>query len=462
MFTFAERIYRTAFHPGKKEKMKNIVICFLLSLILFSCKRKDFVFISGRIENGDSVVVFWMKDSIYSFPVQADCFFSGKIYLKGSTYASFMPGSWDLYLSPGENLEINADVLNIPASLSFSGSLGGFNTYLKEQEMMASFDKDYYYLDEREFVEKMKGIMNERVELLEAKNFNKDFTQLEKLRILYSIGQRVAVYPLYHKQYVENAAYVPGEIFYQYLSAFPLNNEKLFVTRNYRKFLLNYVYFQGAGIYPTEEDYANKVADYILSNFADSEMRDFLLSEVVYRYIWENNGLEGAEQLLAVFRQKCKDEKKVAYIDEIVKHWEKLLPGNVAPDFRVESQEGEEIRLSDFKGHYVYMGVWASWCLPCKKELAYFKQLEEQYQEKNICFLTVSIDGEKGRKSWEKLLSKKQYGGIHSIATEDNCFRDDYMIISVPRFILIDTAGLIISSNAPRPSGKIDDCLDFL
>lgn len=418
------------------------------------------VSISGRVENGDSVVSFWVNDSVYAFPLDETNSFSGKIPLSTNTYATLLPYSLNVYLSPGEDLEIYLNALNVSGSLYFRGSIGGVNTYLKEQEVAVFFDKDYYTLNETTFVKKMEALINEKTELLEAKNFDKSFTELEKQRIRYSVAERVAFYPIYQKRL--NPEYRPAKVFNDFLSSFAINNKDLFGTTDYRKFLLNYVYYQGSNSYGTGEGYSAGIADYILSTINNPGIKDFLLTEIIYRHIWENNGLVGAEYLLAVFRRECSDPSKLAYIEELVQHWSTLLPGKPAPDFALTGLDGKKIQLGDFRGSYLYLVVWATWCVPCKSELPYLNLLEREYAGKKINILTVDIEGNADSARWSSFLEKNKYAGIHTIVGDDNKFNEKYMIVSVPRFILIGPDGTIVNSNAPRPSGPIRQLFDEL
>lgn len=438
--------------------MKFITGVAVTLLLLSSCARKDSVLVSGRVENGDSIVSIGTGDSIYTFLLDENGFFSGTVPLKKSIYASFLPSSLDLYLSPGEDLEIYLNTQNISGSLNFSGSLGGINNYLKEQEMAIFFDRDFYTLSEKDFVQKMLELIEEKTTLLEAKNFDPDFTNLEKQRIRYSVGEHILIYPLY-KQRNQDEFYVPGKDFSMFLHSFSLDRDELFVTRDYRKFLLNYVYFQGGNNYHSGEGYSGGIADYILTHFEKPYVRDFLLSEAIYRYMLENNGLDGAEHLLQVFRKECKDSKRIQYIEDLIARWEKLLAGQPAPAFEVKGEDGRPIRLEDFRGSYLYIGLWASWCVPCKKELPYIELLEKEYKGKNIKFLCISIDPPDRKNEWKRMLKKGEYGGIQAIAGKKGRLGQDYMIISIPRFMLIGPDGRIVSCNAPRPSGPI---LSFL
>lgn len=441
--------------------MKGLLAFFLLSGLLFSCSRNDTVQVSGRMENGDSIVSIWVEDSIYHFPLDENDFFSGKIPLKHNCYATFLHNSLNLYLSPGEDLEIYVDALNFSASLYFRGSLGGINSYMKEQEVAVFFDRDYYTLGEAEFVAKMQDLIDEKTKLLEAKNFDESFTRLEKERIRYSVAERVSFYPIYRKRIYPDEDYRPGRVFTDFLSSFSLNNEALFGANDYRSFLLNYVYLQGSKGNGTGENYSDGIADYILSTVTNPTIKNFLLTEIVYRHIWENNGLDGADYLLSVFHRECTDKSTVAYMDEMIRKWEKILPGQPAPPFTVIDSEKDTVTLEDFKGSYLYITVWATWCVPCKGELPYLDQLQKEYFGKNIKFLTVATEEATNRQDWRKFLNQNFHAGVHTMDI-DGGFSRDYMIISVPRFILIDPDGVIVDSNAPRPSGHIRQLLSSL
>lgn len=437
--------------------MREISIIVLLILSLFGCSSNNFVQISGRIENGDSIVSIWVGDSIYSFSLDENDFFTGKIPMKQSGYGTLLHNSLNLYLSPGEDLDIYVD--NFTSSLYFRGNLGGVNNYLKEQEVAVFFDKDNYKLEENQFVEKMKSLINEKIKLLEAKNFDPAFTNLEKERIRYSIAARVSYYPFYRKSGGDEY-YMPGKVFSDFLSSFSLDNEALFGTKDYRSFLLNYVYLQGSQ--KNRDSYSDGVVDYITSTVTNPTIKNFLLTEIVYRYIWENNGLEGADYLLKVFRRECSDKNKVNYINEIVEHWAKLLPGQPAPKFTLKDVHGMPVSLSDYRGYYVYITVWATWCMPCKNELTYLNLLQKVYEDKKIKFMTIAIDKPGMIQHWHDFLEEKKFPGIHMVTDENSKFSEDYMIISVPRFILVGKEGEIINSNAPRPSGQIRQLLDAL
>ncbi|MFD2907604.1 TlpA family protein disulfide reductase [Flavobacterium ardleyense] len=132
-----------------------------------------------------------------------------------------------------------------------------------------------------------------------------------------------------------------------------------------------------------------------------------------------------------------------------------LAPGNQSPEFTdYMNYAGGKSSLKDFRGSYVYIDVWATWCGPCKYEIPFLAKVEEQYHGKNIKFISLSIDNLKDEAKWRTMIKDKKMGGIQLLADKDyeSQFVQDYFIYGIPRFILIDPAGKIINYDAPRPS----------
>lgn len=130
------------------------------------------------------------------------------------------------------------------------------------------------------------------------------------------------------------------------------------------------------------------------------------------------------------------------------------LNGSPSPSFTFENHKGGMTKLEDFKGKYVYIDVWATWCAPCRAEIPHLKKLEEQFKGKNIVFVSISIDKKQDYDKWKKFVSEKQLGGVQLVADNDwnSKFVKDYGINGIPRFILIDPNGDIMFSDAERPS----------
>lgn len=149
------------------------------------------------------------------------------------------------------------------------------------------------------------------------------------------------------------------------------------------------------------------------------------------------------------------------YFEGIVSLRENLPKGSPSPSFDdYENHKGGTTSLADLKGKYVYVDVWATWCGPCKREIPFLKEVEKKYHDKNIEFVSISIDNIDGKRGshdkWVKMVAEKELGGIQLFAPKDwkSQFIQDYKIKGIPRFILIDPNGNIVDASAPRPSSE--------
>jgi thiol-disulfide isomerase/thioredoxin len=141
------------------------------------------------------------------------------------------------------------------------------------------------------------------------------------------------------------------------------------------------------------------------------------------------------------------------------------LNGAAAPQFDYVNFDGTKTKLSDLKGKYVYIDVWATWCGPCRAEIPFLKKAEEKFHGKNIEFVSISADVAKDFEKWKTFVKEKALGGIQLFADNDwnSAFLKSFNINSIPRFILIDPNGKVVSADELRPSDtKLSEKLDLL
>ena len=131
-----------------------------------------------------------------------------------------------------------------------------------------------------------------------------------------------------------------------------------------------------------------------------------------------------------------------------------LQKGKPSPKFNYPDVNGNTVSLDDLKGKYVYVDVWATWCGPCKKEIPYLKELDEEYDGKDLAIVSLSIDKQENKQKWLTMIKQEELKGIQILADKDwdSEFVTAYNITGIPRFILIDPEGKILDANAPRPS----------
>jgi len=137
---------------------------------------------------------------------------------------------------------------------------------------------------------------------------------------------------------------------------------------------------------------------------------------------------------------------------EVLKTLSKGQPSPVFTDYI--NNAGGTSSLSDFRGKYVYIDVWATWCGPCLGQVPFLEEVEKKYHGKDIEFVSISIDTQDKREAWSKMIADKELGGVQLLVDKDwnSDFIKAYKINSIPRFILLDPNGNIVSWNAPWPS----------
>jgi thiol-disulfide isomerase/thioredoxin len=129
-------------------------------------------------------------------------------------------------------------------------------------------------------------------------------------------------------------------------------------------------------------------------------------------------------------------------------------PGTLSPQFVYNDTHDKPVDLSSLKGNYVYIDIWATWCGPCKAEIPSLKTVEKKYEHENIRFVSISIDEKKDMTTWKNFVKDNALGGIQVFADNNwhSAFITSYDIHSIPRFILLDPDGKIVSADAFRPS----------
>lgn len=127
-----------------------------------------------------------------------------------------------------------------------------------------------------------------------------------------------------------------------------------------------------------------------------------------------------------------------------------IKAGDMCPDFKFADTSGKFYTLADFKGKYVYMDIWATWCGPCVAEIPYLKDVEEKMHGKNILFVSVSRD--KDLEAWKTMLTEKQMTGIQLHYGGIVKFFKAFAVTGIPRFILIGPDGKVVEPKMMRPS----------
>jgi thiol-disulfide isomerase/thioredoxin len=121
-------------------------------------------------------------------------------------------------------------------------------------------------------------------------------------------------------------------------------------------------------------------------------------------------------------------------------------------DIRLSDPSGKMISFGKFKGNYILLDFWASWCGPCISDMPYFEKIIKAYKKYPIKFVSVSLD--KDAAEWKKAIKKykpsslqlgdmKAFSGLLPVYCK--------LPVGVPTYMLVDKNGTIINYQLPRP-----------
>lgn len=145
--------------------------------------------------------------------------------------------------------------------------------------------------------------------------------------------------------------------------------------------------------------------------------------------------------------QNLKKTPQAQIIVERIKKKRQVAAGMTATDFTMNSAEEKAISLFSFKGKYVFLDFWASWCVPCREEHPNIAAQYEKYKHKGFTIVSVSIDTDKDK--WLKAITKDKmtWTQVSDLKGEKGETYLKYGITTIPANFLIDPHGIVIAKD---------------
>ena len=162
-------------------------------------------------------------------------------------------------------------------------------------------------------------------------------------------------------------------------------------------------------------------------------------------YRKDNMTLEQLEQAFGQFDVKVQQSKWGKAIRESIELRQRIEPGRLAPEFTLARRDSSLVSLADYRGKVVVLDFWASWCRPCRASFPWVREFYEEYREKGVEIIGVSIDENKA--SWEKALDEERLPWpqvIDEIEKGRSRVGGLYHVLAVPMFVVVDKEGKIV------------------
>jgi len=204
-----------------------------------------------------------------------------------------------------------------------------------------------------------------------------------------------------------------------------------------------------------DEDGFRACFDSVENSFT-SHARDYLLSRIMYRAYAK--GLKVPAAYVEKYRRYSVDRDYQKIVFNTKRERERndadtkgsksiLLAADGKSEFKLEKV------LAQHRGKLILIDLWASWCVPCLKEMPYLTQLRKKYPEDKIIFLPISLD--KQISSWRETMNRMSMSKNNTyllLNASKTSFYKQYKINEIPRYLLFDKDGEIINDNTAAPS----------
>jgi len=396
------------------------------------------------------------------FNLKQPCFLSLQI---GRVYS-------ELFLAPGFELMVSLAEGDVPI-LKYTGNGAGVNNYLHLQnnliEHIKTLDGTYIgFLEPEKFIERLDTLKSR---IREFHNSFMDTTLLDvdtglllKKRNEIKIASICQEYVfLQQNNAVSNGVmdFALGTDIKELIgSSIPFDTTLLALGQNDYRHLLQ-MHVQNTVYLPMYAQERYKRHEYLLpmasarqialANYPD-EINEYLSATNVQYWISLKGLNPSTDSVFNFFKSKYANSPYLPSLEKTYKKFDLVSNGRPAPNVKGIKTDGDSLSLEELRGKVVYIDVWATWCGPCREEFPYMKELQRNFLDnEELVFLNVSVD--RDRDAWDRMVNSDQTPrGIHII--NDGSIYDAFLIGSIPRYILIDSHGKIVSADAPRPSSS--------
>ena len=154
---------------------------------------------------------------------------------------------------------------------------------------------------------------------------------------------------------------------------------------------------------------------------------------------------DGENRLIAICEKYSLPESTV----ETFRARRATVTGAEFPDVVLVDKEGNKVDFSKFRGKYVYVDLWASWCGPCCREVPSLQELEKEFKDSNVVFVSISIDSKE--EPWLKKMTQLNMHG-NQLWNKDGELPKKLNVKGIPHFLIYNPEGKLYTYKATRPS----------
>jgi peroxiredoxin len=187
----------------------------------------------------------------------------------------------------------------------------------------------------------------------------------------------------------------------------------------------------------------------VYGEYLRSNLHSPIAMYIIYEYAGHYIDADKVDPLFNLLPASVKSYPSYKAMSDQLVIARKTSIGKQASDFTQNDTSGTPISLSSFKGKYVLVDFWASWCGPCRRENPNVVNAYNKYKDKNFTVLGVSLDQPKAQAKWLKAIhdDKLTWTHVSDLQFWNNYVAKLYGVRSIPFNLLLDKEGTIVAKN---------------